>query len=89
MCRAALLSENIATALCYVVMLSPTKATSDRNNKSEKLDDGKLAYILCRNLSPDTEPKLTGDHGQGAGVTSLSEVWKQYKEDQTDMFIML
>lgn len=22
-----------------------------------------------------------------AGITSLSEVWKQYKEDQIDMFI--
>lgn len=59
----ALLSENFGTAVCWVVMSIPTKATSDRNNKSKELDEGKLAYILCRNLAPVTEPKLMGDRG--------------------------
>lgn len=61
----ALLSENSGTALyCSVVMLSPTKATPDRHNKSEELDEEKLAYILYRNLSPVPESKLIGDRGQ-------------------------
>lgn len=45
-------------------MLSPTKATPDRHNKSEELDEEKLAYILYRNLSPVPESKLIGDCGQ-------------------------
>lgn len=45
-------------------MFSPTKGASDRKDKGEELDEGKLGYLLCGNLSLLTEPKLEGDHGQ-------------------------
>jgi len=69
-------------------MFSPTKDASDRKIKGEELDERKLVYLLCENLSQN--PGLREIMGRGAeGVTSLSGVWKQYEEEQIDIFIML
>lgn len=57
-------SENFGAAPYWIVMFSPTKVASDRKGEGEELDERKWVYLLCGNLSPDTEPKLLGDHGQ-------------------------